>query len=85
MAGGATADFATPNGAAFDIATPGVAGPLREALFEIRRARRTIGTNGTTGNAEPDDIASAADPFFVSDLGTDPAWQACLSQASALP
>lgn len=87
-AGGTTAGFATPNAtgsdiaAAFDIATPGVAGPLREALFEIRRAQRTIGTNG---DAEPDDIANAAEPFFASNLGTDPAWQVCLSQASALP
>ncbi|TDG21873.1 sensor domain-containing diguanylate cyclase [Paraburkholderia silviterrae] len=64
------------------VVTSGVAAPLREALFEIRRAQQTIGTNGTL---EPRDIANAGEPLIISDLGTDPAWQACLSRASALP
>ena len=61
---------------------PGVAGPLHEVLLEIRRAQRTIDASGM---AETRDRANAGEPFIVSDLGTDPAWQACLSRASALP
>ncbi|WP_232072207.1 diguanylate cyclase [Paraburkholderia pallida] len=64
------------------VATSGVAAPLREALFEIRRAQQTIGTNGALA---PYDFTNAGEPLIISDLGTDPAWQACLSRASALP
>ncbi|MFX1677534.1 diguanylate cyclase [Paraburkholderia sp. A2WS-5] len=66
-------------------AASGVALPLREALAEIRSAQSALAMSGPAGTAEPHDIAGAGEPFIVGDLGAAPAWQACLSRASALP
>ncbi|WP_241024118.1 diguanylate cyclase [Paraburkholderia sp. Ac-20340] len=51
----------------------GVDAPLRDALLEVQRSN--------TRNADE----SFVEPIVVNDLGSDPAWQACLSRASALP
>ncbi|NIE65285.1 diguanylate cyclase [Burkholderia sp. Ax-1719] len=51
----------------------GVDAPLREALLELTRINDR--------NASESIVA----PLVVNDLGSDPAWQACLSRASALP
>lgn len=54
----------------------GVDAPLRDALLELQRAERLGGAQ--TG-------AFASEPIVVSDVAGDPAWQACLNRASALP
>ncbi|WP_245005019.1 sensor domain-containing diguanylate cyclase [Paraburkholderia sacchari] len=66
-------------------AASGVAMPLREALAEIRSAQNALAMNGPGDTDESHVISGAGEPFIVSDLGNDPAWQACLSRASALP
>lgn len=54
----------------------GIDAPLREALLELKR----------TNARDPRNVdESIAEPLIVNDLGSDPAWQACLSRASALP
>gem|GEM_PF-359295 len=83
LPGGAAAGASAWLGASAEV--PGMAGPLREALLEIRRAQRTIDASAASGIARTRDGANAGEPFIVSDLGTDPAWQVCLSRASALP
>ncbi|WP_322046341.1 diguanylate cyclase [Paraburkholderia sp. J67] len=54
----------------------GVDAPLREALREVREVLRTTARN---------ENESMVEPWIVNDLDSDPAWQACLSRASALP
>ncbi|CAG9204188.1 PAS domain S-box-containing protein/diguanylate cyclase (GGDEF)-like protein [Paraburkholderia tropica] len=49
---------------------------LREALLELQRVERI-------GRAQAGAFANG--PIVVSDVDSDPAWQACLNRASALP
>ncbi|WP_321877695.1 sensor domain-containing diguanylate cyclase [Paraburkholderia bannensis] len=51
----------------------GVDSRLRDALAEL------------TFTNDRDSREGMAEPLIVNDLGSDPAWQACLSRASALP